>query len=58
MDTIKEKDLDFITGGTTNTLSGTIINAITGIIKMVKEAGYDIGSGIRRFVQNEYCPLE
>ena len=57
MDTIKEKDLDFITGGT-NTLSGTIISAITGIIKMVKEAGYDIGSGIRRFVQNEYCPLK
>lgn len=58
MDTIKEKDLDIITGGTVTTISGTIINAISGIIKMVKEAGYDIGSGIRRFIQNEYCPLK
>lgn len=58
MDTIKEKDLDIIKGGTVGTLSGTIINAIAGIIKMVREAGYDVGSGIRRIIENEYCPLK
>lgn len=58
MDTIKDKDLNVITGGTVGTISGTVINALAGIIKMVREAGYDIGSGIRRFIQNEYCPLK
>ena len=27
-------------------------------IKMIREAGYDIGSGIRRIIQNDYCPLK
>lgn len=58
MDTIKEQELDLIKGGTVGSLSGTIINAISGIIKMVREAGYDIGSGIRRIIQNDYCPLK
>lgn len=58
MDTIKEKELDLIKGGAIDTLSGTIINALAGVIKMVREAGYDIGSGIRRIIQNDYCPLE
>ena len=58
MDTINEKELDIIKGGTVGSLSGTVINAISAIIKMVREAGYDIGSGIRRIIQNDYCPLE
>lgn len=58
MDTIKEKDLDLIKGGTLDTLSGTIISALSSIIKMVHEAGYDIGVGIRRIIEKEYCPLK
>lgn len=58
MDKIKDKELSNITGGGLDTLSGTIISAITGIIKMIKDAGYDIGSGIRRFVEGDMCDLK
>ena len=58
MDTIKEKDLDLIKGGALDTLSGKIISALSSIIKMVHEAGYDIGVGIRRIIEKEYCPLK
>ena len=58
MDTIKEKELDTIKGGNITTVSGTIISALSNIIKMISEAGYDIGSGIRRIIQNDYCPLK
>ena len=58
MDTIKEKELDIIKGGNITTVSGTIISALSNIIKMIREAGYDIGSGIRRIIQNDYCPLK
>lgn len=58
MDTIKEKDLDLIKGGALDTLSGTIISALSSIIKMIHEAGYDIGAGIRRIIEKEYCPLK
>ena len=53
MDTIKEKELDIIKGGNITTVSGTIISALSNIIKMIREAGYDIGSGIRRIIQND-----
>ena len=44
--------------GGTNTISGPIINAIANVISLIKDAGYSIGSGIRRIVENELCPLE
>ena len=58
MDTIKEKELDIIKGGNITTVSGTVISALSNIIKMIREAGYDIGSGIRRIIKNDYCPLK
>lgn len=58
MDIIKENELDIIKGGNVGPFSGTVINALSGIIKMIREAGYDIGSGIRRIIENNYCPLK
>ena len=46
-----------ISGGTT-TISGPIINAIVNVINVIKEAGYSIGSGLRRISEKELCPLE
>ena len=58
MDKITERELDSIKGGGTETLSGTVINAISTIIKMIREAGYAIGTGTRRIIENEICPFE
>ena len=49
--------LDNTYGGTT-TMNGPIINAIVNVINVLREAGYSIGSGIRRISENKICPLE
>lgn len=58
MKKIEEKRLDEITGGQIENVTGPIVNAITSIINLLKEAGYSIGSGIRRITENSLCPLE
>ena len=57
MKKIKEERLDTICGGTTS-VSGPIINAVVNVIRVLKEAGYSLGSGIRRISENNLCPLE
>ena len=57
MEKIKEESLDEISGGST-TGSGPIINAVTTIIELIKDAGYAVGSGIRRISENSLCPLK
>lgn len=57
MNKIEEENLDKIHGGAT-TLSGPIINAIVNVINVLKEAGYSLGSGIRRIAEDNLCPLE
>ena len=57
MKEIEKEKLDMISGGNT-TISGPIINAIVNVIKVLKEAGYSLGSGIRRISENNLCPLE
>ena len=56
---IKEKNetLEKVLGGDAY-VSGPIINAIVSIIKLIKDAGYDLGSGFRRMAEGEACPLE
>lgn len=44
-----------ISGGS---ISGPVINALVNIINVIKEAGYSIGSGLRRICENQLCPLE
>lgn len=51
------KDLDTIYGGNVS-ITGTVINGLVNIIKILKEAGYSLGSGIRRISENDLCPLK
>lgn len=57
MEKIKEEELTNINGGST-TISGPIINAVASIINLIKDAGYSLGSGIRRISENNLCPLK
>lgn len=57
MKKIDYNKLDNIKGGT-NTITGPIINAITGIINILKDAGFALGSGIRRISEDDLCPLK
>lgn len=57
MKKIENENLDKICGGTT-TISGPIINAVVNVIRVLKEAGYSLGSGIRRISENNICPLD
>ena len=56
MNKLDDKKLENIIGGTS--ISGTILNAVTNIIKILYEAGEGIGSSIRRFVDGDLCPLK
>lgn len=55
MRSINEKELDKIKGGN---ISGPIINAIVSVIDAIKNAGYSLGSGIRRIAEDNLCPLK
>lgn len=55
MKEINEKDLDKIKGGN---ISGPIINAVVSVIEVLKNAGYALGSGIRRIAEDNLCPLK
>ena len=54
---IKEENLGEIKGGNVS-ISGPIINAVVNVIKVIKDAGYSLGSGIRRISEDKLCPLE
>ncbi len=54
---LNERSLDNVIGGST-TLSGTVLTAITNIIKILLDAGNGVGSAIRRAVDNDICPLK
>ena len=49
-------ELDSIIGG--DSISGTVINAFTNIIKVLMDAGRSVGSAIRRVAEGTLCPLE
>ena len=57
MKMINSNELDTIKGGNTS-ITGPIINAIVNVIKVLQEAGFELGSGIRRISENNLCPLE
>lgn len=56
MKLIDDKELDKICGG--DNINGSFINAVANIIDMIRNAGYSIGSGIRRVCEGELCSLE
>lgn len=53
---INDKDLEKIIGG--STITGSIINAFTNIIKVLGDAGRGFGSAIRRIGENNLCSLD
>ena len=56
MKKVSNKNLDVIVGGAT--ITGSIINAFTSIIKTITDIGIGIGSSIRRIKEHKLCPLE
>lgn len=58
MKEINSDELDTIKGGQFENVTGPIINALTNIINLLKDAGYSTGSGIRRITEDKLCPLE
>jgi len=57
MNKLREETLDEIRGGDAS-ITGPIISGLVNIIKVLKDAGYALGSGIRRISENNLCPLE
>ena len=57
MDKIEEKELTKISGGDSSFVSGPIITAVVSVIRLIRDAGYDLGSGIRRMSEHEICPI-
>jgi bacteriocin-like protein len=57
MKKMNDCELDQVKGGDAF-VSGPIINAVVGIIKLIQEAGYNLGSGFRRLADDELCPLK
>jgi len=55
MKKICDNELNEIYGG--DSISGPIINAIVNVLNMIQEAGYNVGSGMRRIIEGEKCPL-
>lgn len=56
MTKVEYVELDAIIGG--DSISGTVINAFTNIIKVLMDAGRSVGSAIRRVAEGNLCPLE
>lgn len=56
MKKINEEKLDKLYGGTT--ITGTIVNALTDIIKILYDAGHAVGSSTRRLIEGSLCPLK
>ncbi len=57
MDKMKDVELDKIIGGGSS-ISGTVLNAFTTIIKFIYEVGEGVGSSIRRIRDGDLCPLK
>ncbi len=55
---VEDNKLEEINGGEVMSISGPIINAVVAVIKVLQEAGYGLGSGIRRIAEGNICPLE
>ena len=47
MQVIDKKELQMIEGGVTTTLSGTLVNSFTSLLKVLLEAGQALGSSLR-----------
>ena len=55
---IDDNNLDVICGGGTTNITGTLLSAVSDVIKVIFDAGHAVGSSIRRMVDKELCPLK
>lgn len=51
----KISNLDAVIGGTS--ISGTLLNSFTNVIKVLMDMGQSVGSAIRRIAEGKICPL-
>ena len=56
MSVIQDEDLMKIRGG--ESISSSMVNAFTNVIKVLFDAGHSLGSAIRRRGEGNLCPLE
>ena len=47
MSRIEDSNLDVICGGGTTNITGTLLSAVSDVIKVIFEAGHAVGSSIR-----------
>ena len=57
MKEINKEQLNNLYGGVTS-ITGQVLNAVVNVYKILKDAGYSMGSGIRRISEDNLCPLE
>ncbi len=55
MQVVGEHELIQIVGGTS--ISGTLINSFSTILKTISSLGRSFGSSLRRIATNSLCPL-
>ena len=55
MSEIEREELESITGG--ETITGTVVSALTTGIKALFDIGKSLGSSIRRLSTDNICPL-
>ena len=55
---IDDKTLENIVGGSSETISSTVINALGNIIKFLYDVGSGVGSAFRRIHDNDMCPTK
>lgn len=53
---IENEKLDIICGGGVS-FTGTLVSALTDVIKMLYDAGHAVGSSVRRVKEKELCPI-
>ena len=55
MNTLDNEKLNLLSGG--ETVSGTLVTALTSGIKAIFDVGRSLGSSVRRLSSDEICPL-
>lgn len=56
MNKIDDEKLSSIEGGMS--FSSSLLNAVTGLFKLLIDAGRSLGSSVRRISEDKMCPLE
>ncbi len=57
MNNIEKEKLNNIVGGSSD-ISAPMINAVLSVVKLLVDAGRDLGSAFRRIAEGNLCPLE